>query len=224
MSKIRALLDLNVATVQKIGTAVKKNPGLGLTVSYIVLVFAFRGVEFLRLLRHGPSGELGDFLAGVFAPVALGWLIYGYFLQREELRLQRQELKRTGDALSEQAAIEKERRKGERLKATPRFSLEREEKSIPPFSFLIRNGGGDAYRVQVQCFNGLDQDKIIEIDQIQRNTQIPFSLTTKFLRRSHFFCSIRAFSEDGEKATQKWSVEVGVISGKPWAEIMEVDP
>lgn len=224
MSKIRALLDLNVATVQKIGTAVKKNPGLGLTVSYIVLVFAFRGVDFWHLLRHGPSGELGDFLAGVFAPVALGWLIYGYFLQREELRLQRQELKRTGDALSEQTAIEKERREGERLKATPRFFLEREEKSFPPFSFLIRNGGGDAYQVEVQCSNGLDQDELIEKNQIQRNTQIPLSLTDEFLRRPYFSCSIRAFSEDGEKVTQEWSVAISVISGKPWAEIMEVDP
>jgi hypothetical protein len=47
--------------------------------------------------------EWGDFLAGVFAPLAFGWLVYGYYLQREELVLQRRELKATADANRDQA-------------------------------------------------------------------------------------------------------------------------
>jgi hypothetical protein len=39
-----------------------------------------------------PPNEMGDFLAGVFAPLAFLWLIAAVFLQREELSAQRQEL------------------------------------------------------------------------------------------------------------------------------------
>ena len=116
MSKIKTLLDLNVSVIRSIVTQVKKRPGFSLTVVYVALVFAFRGSDFFRLLRYGPSNELGDFLAGVFTPVALGWLIAGYFSQREELRaqreeleLQRGELRRTGNALERQVKIEEKR-------------------------------------------------------------------------------------------------------------------
>lgn len=39
-----------------------------------------------------PANEIGDYLAGVFAPLALLWLIAAVFLQKSELAAQRQEL------------------------------------------------------------------------------------------------------------------------------------
>ncbi len=35
---------------------------------------------------------VGDFLAGVFSPIAFGWLVLGYFLQKNEIRRQRMEM------------------------------------------------------------------------------------------------------------------------------------
>jgi hypothetical protein len=48
------------------------------------------GAQFLSCRS---ANELGDFLAGAFAPVAFLWLVMAVFLQRSELGLQRKELK-----------------------------------------------------------------------------------------------------------------------------------
>lgn len=48
------------------------------------------------------ANNLGDFLAGVFSPVAALWFVYAVFMQREELELQRQELIDTRKVLEEQ--------------------------------------------------------------------------------------------------------------------------
>ena len=92
------------------GTAWKKFresfwPGIILTFLVIGLILFSRRCEVWALLRTGPLNELGDFLAGVFTPVALGWLIYGYFLQSTELGLQRKELKETRETLGRQVEV-----------------------------------------------------------------------------------------------------------------------
>jgi len=48
---------------------------------------------FSAAVYRRDANEIGDFLAGVFAPLAFLWLIAAVFLQREELSAQRQELK-----------------------------------------------------------------------------------------------------------------------------------
>lgn len=47
--------------------------------------------------------NLGDFLAGAFAPLAFLWLVIAVLLQKSELELQRQELKNNVEALRDQA-------------------------------------------------------------------------------------------------------------------------
>ena len=47
--------------------------------------------------------EVGDFLAGVFAPVAFVWLIIGVFYQRKEVSLSLQEIRQQTEALQDQA-------------------------------------------------------------------------------------------------------------------------
>lgn len=56
--------------------------------------------------------EWGDFLAGVTAPIAFLWLIIGYYLQRNELKMntealhaQQKELSKQVEELSKQNAI-----------------------------------------------------------------------------------------------------------------------
>lgn len=82
--------------------------GLLWTGLYFTLIFSFRGSDAWFLLREGELNVLGDFLAGVFTPVAFGWLIYGYFLQRNELHFQREELQEARKTLGVQVKMMKE--------------------------------------------------------------------------------------------------------------------
>lgn len=49
-----------------------------------------------------PLHNIGDLLAGIFAPLAFLWLFVATLLQRKELRLQREELAETRSVLAEQ--------------------------------------------------------------------------------------------------------------------------
>lgn len=53
---------------------------------------------------HAPLrlNELGDFLAGAFAPLAFFWLVVAIFLQKNELSAQREELALAREALGQQ--------------------------------------------------------------------------------------------------------------------------
>ncbi len=89
---------------------------------------AAEGIEHLsqRISCLAPN-ELGDFLAGAFAPLAFLWLFVAVLLQRDELAAQRQELRdnrevskqqadearKSANYLHEQAEILKKQRKSE---------------------------------------------------------------------------------------------------------------
>ncbi|MDA9095245.1 hypothetical protein N9J88_02445 [Porticoccaceae bacterium] len=75
--------------------------GVVVTFVYIVLIIVLR-LSSLSDLQVMPLNEFGDFLAGVFGPLMLFWLILGYIQQQKELRqntkalqLQADELKRS---------------------------------------------------------------------------------------------------------------------------------
>jgi len=89
----------------------------------------FRGSECTD--RHLTPNELGDFLSGVFAPLAFLWLVVGVIYQRIDVRLQLDEMVQTTEASVRQAiaterAEETARRDAaERRRALlPRFSIE----------------------------------------------------------------------------------------------------
>jgi hypothetical protein len=48
--------------------------------------------------------DMGDFLSGAFAPLAFLWLVVAVLLQKDELGLQREELRQSREALEAQAA------------------------------------------------------------------------------------------------------------------------
>lgn len=77
---------------------------LAIGVSYVIFIYG--ACEFVNLAPN----YLGDFFAGLFAPVAFLWLVLGYFQQGEELkqntealRQQYDEMKRSADESAKQS-------------------------------------------------------------------------------------------------------------------------
>lgn len=80
--------------------------GFTLTIAYIlwgIYLYTSRTCEFQKL----DLNELGDFLAGYFGPLALGWLVLGFFQQRIELSQNTAALKLQHDALR-QSVVQQE--------------------------------------------------------------------------------------------------------------------
>ena len=74
--------------------------GIGLT-TVLLGAFGFLAYANIESAREMDLNEWGDFLAGACAPLALLWLVIGYFQQGAELKLntkaleaQQEELKR----------------------------------------------------------------------------------------------------------------------------------
>lgn len=61
-----------------------------LTAVYLFLIIMFSIFDFNDMKSLKPN-EWGDFFAGFFAPLAFLWLIFGYYQQGQELRLQAKE-------------------------------------------------------------------------------------------------------------------------------------
>ncbi|MDY6458630.1 hypothetical protein [Acinetobacter faecalis] len=89
-----------------------------MTILWLGGIFSF---YILGLFERPESfNELGDFLAGVFAPVAFLWLIYGYFQNSEALQAQ---IKEMSDGVKQQA----------QLVNLQREQLESQKKVLKPF-------------------------------------------------------------------------------------------
>lgn len=78
-------------------------------------VAVMTAIASCRGLWSLAPNEIGDFFAGIAAPVAFLWLILGYWLQRDELRMNRKELRaqneetsRLADAASQQVFLAKQ--------------------------------------------------------------------------------------------------------------------
>lgn len=132
------------------------------TVGYLIIIISTVAFKFESFLSLGLN-ELGDFLAGVFGPIAFLWLVLGYLQQGRELKLssdalhlQAQELKNSVDQQKElvaaskgqQIALENNTRlENERIASSiePKYVLvggympERKDGAV--FKFILYNGG-----------------------------------------------------------------------------------
>ncbi len=84
--------------------------GAILTLGYLLFISWYAG-DRLNTLDDVDLNNLGDFLAGVFGPIAIMWLVLGFFQQGKELKnsvealeLQASELKNSVAALETQSA------------------------------------------------------------------------------------------------------------------------
>ncbi|MDA0698045.1 MAG: hypothetical protein O2793_16815 [Proteobacteria bacterium] len=75
---------------------------LGLFITLVITTFYLIGIiciTDLSVYKELKLNEKGDFLAGVFSPLAFLWLVFGYFQQGQELKLNTQALKMQADEL-----------------------------------------------------------------------------------------------------------------------------
>ena len=101
--KYRAFLDWIKPEKNKLKSFAKKiTKTYFITISIIFLIL----LPFLDLPKS--YNELGDFLAGIFSPVAFFWLVIGYLMQHEELQLNRKSLNQQMKEFSKSVKISDE--------------------------------------------------------------------------------------------------------------------
>ncbi|UNK49907.1 hypothetical protein MNR01_02390 [Lysobacter sp. S4-A87] len=128
--------------------------GISITAAYFALLIAWYWDQ-PRLIADLKPNELGDFLAGVFGPVAFFWLVLGYFQQGEELRqntnaleMQAQELKHSVEHQGEMVVVARQqlqtqidaiKEEAERRvrAAKPKFRFTKVGHSIGSFGILL---------------------------------------------------------------------------------------
>lgn len=109
--------------------SLRTKAAVGLTAIYIcgfVLVAALRSHELVAL----PLNELGDFLAGAFGPLALAWLVFGYFQQGDELRQGTEALRLQAAELNASVNQQVEMVRAQKL------ALENHERAIEPILMI----------------------------------------------------------------------------------------
>lgn len=84
----------------------RERAAVAMTIIWVVGALVFLTVRSGEVAAMSPN-EWGDFFAGVFSPIALLWLVLGYFQQGEELRLQVEELRRSVEQQKELASATK---------------------------------------------------------------------------------------------------------------------
>ncbi len=91
--------------------------GIVITVVYLIFIWVLVDDQICKLSEMGLN-EIGDFFAGVFGPIAIFWLILGFFQQGKELKqntealeLQSEELRNTVLQQKELVAVAKEQYK-----------------------------------------------------------------------------------------------------------------
>ncbi|MGJ8612281.1 MAG: hypothetical protein ACSHWY_14360 [Octadecabacter sp.] len=125
---------------------------LGVQLTLIYLISLFGGIPvmaYLGVINLAPVSlnELGDFLAGAFGPLAIFWVVLGFFQQGDELRnsvatleLQAKELANSVEQQREMVAVSRQamdldqskiarEREERRLEIIPKFILSSETES-----------------------------------------------------------------------------------------------
>ncbi len=131
--------------------------GIFVSVVYIGAIAWLRWPFSIPTLKEMPLNELGDFLAGVFGPLTLFWLILGFLLQKEELgqntkalNMQADELRESVNQYKQMVAISQQQVKAE-LESLKIQQEEMGRRELPVFVITniktekIMKDGGDPF-------------------------------------------------------------------------------
>ncbi|MDZ5436572.1 hypothetical protein T3H00_28420 [Pseudomonas fluorescens] len=118
--------------------------GIVLTIGYAIFSWWLVG-DRIETLRVMPLNEVGDFLAGAFGPLAILWLVLGFFQQGIELRqgtkallMQADELKHSVEQQSALVEVSKRQLETE-LASVSQHSRQLERSAEPDIRFYFKD-------------------------------------------------------------------------------------
>lgn len=127
--------------------------GMVLTFAYLfLLLFVFNG-RFTEILLLKPN-EIGDLLAGMFGPLAILWLILGFFQQGIELRQNTAALKLQADELRMLVDAENAQKDLMREAQSPFFQVEIVYWGGTEVTFRIKNVGASVSNLVITGSSG----------------------------------------------------------------------
>ena len=144
-------------------------------------------------LNNLKLSEVGDYLAGVAAPVAFFWLVMGYFQQSKQLRLnnkllqlQHRELETSVTAQQEQASSMKQQLNLViRDKYYPKFNLISFEKLDDQIELTLHNSSNQVYGMDAQVLS--DNMAVIDISEIDHtDTRITMQVIEEYMEETNF--------------------------------------
>ena len=198
-----------------------------LTICYGGIFLFVRGGDTWNVLTNRDLNELGDFLSGVFTPLAFLWLIIGYRLQyqefrlqRKEVQLQREELHATAATLGSQTDLLSEQTTAERLRSIPRFDFEEDESAaLGERKFELLNFGGPARNLKMSLEELLEEPQegikgLVPLHRYRRHQlgageSYDFSLPDPDpgSEREYRYTTL-CFSERHERFFQRWRMHI----------------
>ena len=224
------------------------NWGIGITVVWLAVIVAFW--IFGGLKSPTSLNELGDFLAGIFAPVAFFWLILGYVQQGKQLeqntkaleqqeralQLQIDEMKESVKQQKEIAVINEKSLQASFEKERPEItyifpSCYKHSKDSYSLLFRIHNiGKGDCYNLQAALIEGQSSREFISFLKVRNLATISLSafknnFVEHYDKDLYGVNNLIDFSESkytGEIIFVKIKMEYENIYGQKFKEIFEI--
>ena len=173
-----------------------------LSILYIATILFLRVNDAWELLRAGNLNELGDFFAGVFTPLAFGWLVYGYLIQSKELRLQREELALTRKQLGKQTELLQEQVTTDYQDSIPHLTL-RIASPGNDWDWIVENKGANAKKIELLNLN--KKQIVDERNSLARGELFRFTLP----ELGSLSYEVRYSSDRSERFHQRWEIEKG---------------
>lgn len=197
------------------------------TLVYLAAVGFYSLHQGRNLLDLDPN-ELGDFLAGVFGPIGILWLILGFWQQGDELRSSVRALELQSEELRKSVEQQKELVNVTRLQVQSEIDAQHEERqtrfeSEQPKLYLSNDGGTKTGRTctsrlkminlgadcaDVKIFSHLDEfPKLLGfVAALRTGEEYKFSIQHESGRSHQFDVEVRYVARSGEADGQLFSL------------------
>ncbi|CAH0179461.1 hypothetical protein SRABI123_01400 [Pseudomonas sp. Bi123] len=184
--------------------------GIG-TAAYLLLISGAVGFKFQEF-QSLKLNELGDFLAGVFGPIAFLWLVLGFLQQGRELKLssdalqlQAEELKNSVEQQKELVSVSREQVQAEL--DNMRNARDQRAKSIRPLFVVAGNGGSHSGLHHEMDFSVQNLGSTVTSVNFDFSDQFKFISQTKHLMEHKDIARFKvSFDGDGEGVGDKLAV------------------